>query len=58
MLFTLLSLGLFVTPVQEKVLALSKENPSISGTVQDEKGQAVSGATVVVFFWTKYRMYV
>ncbi len=52
MLSTLLSLALFVTLVQEKVLALAKENPSITGTVQDEKGQTVPGATVVVFFWT------
>ncbi len=50
MLFTLLSLALVGTPVHEKVLA--KENPSITGTVQDEKGQAVPGAAVFVFFYT------
>jgi hypothetical protein len=49
MLFTLLSLALVGTPVQEKVLA--KENPCLTGTVQDEKGQVVAGATVVGFFW-------
>ena len=48
MLFTLLSLALFMTPVQEKLLA--KGNPSITGTVQDEKERAVPGATV--FIWT------
>ena len=48
MLFTLLSLSLFVTPVQERLLA--KGSPSITGTVRDEKGQAVPGATV--FIWT------
>lgn len=48
MLFTLLALALSVTSAQEKVLA--KENPSITGTVQDEKGQMVPGA--VVFIWT------
>jgi hypothetical protein len=49
MLFTLLSLSLFVTPLQEEFLA--KGNPSIAGSVQDEKGQVVPGATVVGFFW-------
>jgi hypothetical protein len=48
MLFTLLSFGLFVTPVQEKLLA--KGSPSITGSVRDERGQAVPGATV--FIWT------
>jgi hypothetical protein len=47
MLFTFLSLGLFMTPVQETVLA--QDNPSISGTVQDDKGHSVPGATV--FIW-------
>jgi len=50
MLFTLLSLALFVPPVQEKVLA--NKSPSITGTVQDEKGQTVSGAILFVFSWT------
>ena len=49
MLFTILSFALFGTHVQEQVLA--KENPSITGTVRDEQGQAVPGATVVAFFW-------
>jgi hypothetical protein len=49
MLFTLLSFALFGTHVQEQVLA--KENPSIAGSVRDEKGQTVPGATVVGFFW-------
>jgi len=53
MLATLLSLAFFASPVQEKVHA--NEKPSITGAVQDEKGQAVPGATVIVFMWKNSR---